>query len=412
MLNERNTQLRRLTELELVPGDLIPVVDKNSPTSPTGETKYITALDLANYIIENDLINLSTGDRGLQTANGLSFDEGHIAITNNDRCYGGMINLGRTYSLFVKGYISPDMANVTNDLRVLFGVGDSPSMANSSNSAYIGIQLNGGVNDLVVYVQGSVVITYPGYFSNSSVNYRAFYLGLTKDLSGLVTLYINGEAYASAAAPTTPINSSYVTMGNGRTNDYNVKTVIYEGHVYNYALNANQVDDLFYRGVDTNDTGLVASYNSVTLNAGPSQWLDSIGSNHLLLPTTGALATGPSKRFVLSFYAAASGYLGDGSVRDILPERYVLTSCVLESSGKPLVSIGSSPTPSYPGSSGTGSFWDNRVSIVSASYGVNPLKLVPLGIAHKDRTIYVEFYSGAAPCSITFDGYIRDSYDL
>ena len=407
MLNKQITHLRRLPYGEIVPGDLIPIVDTSSLLSETGETDYVTVLNLANYLLQNGFLDLTGSYQGLQTANGLSFDESTSVIDDNYRCYGTMPALGNAYSLFVKGYISSDF---TQDYvpRIIFGIGQSTTPVGGTNASYIGV-----VNsDLFVSVPGmSPSLTYPSFFASSA---RAFYVGLTKDTTGLVTLYINGIAYATGSGTAFPVDTSVVVMGNGRVSAQNIKSVIYEAHVFNEALTPVQVSDLFYRGVDVIDDNLISSYNSTTLNAGPTQWLDDVGPNHLSIPVTGALATNPSKRFILSFFTTASGYLGSDPIngRNVLPDRYVLTSCVLESPGKPLLSIGSNSAPSFPGDNGTGSYWDNRVSFVSASYGVNPLKLLPLGIGHADKTIWVQFSSSIAACAITFDGYIRDNYDI
>jgi hypothetical protein len=279
----------------------------------------------------------------------------------------------------------------------------------TSNSATIGI-----VDDsLYAYVEDGVgtyaYVEATNFFQTYTE--RAFVAGLTKGLSGMVTLFINGVAYASSSGTglLSSINNVKVVMGNGRLSINNIKCTIYDAHIFNYAVTEDLARNMFYRGVDTTDSGLIASYNSNTLNGGPTQWLDCVGSNHLLIPVSGAKATSPGKRFILSFpVSGTSQYLGDGSARDVLPAKYVITSCLVESGGKPLLSVGSSNAVAPVSASGTGSWDNNRVALVSASYGVNPIGLLALGAAHADRSIYVFFSASAAPCTFSFDGYIRN----
>jgi hypothetical protein len=126
-----------------------------------------------------------------------------------------------------------------------------------------------------------------------------------------------------------------------------------------------------------------------------------------LLPRQGAEATSPTKQFGLIFFNdGTSGYLGNGTQRDVLPENYVLTDCFVYSPGAPLLSVGSSPNVAVPGDSGIYSFNNNRVPLVSASYGRNALPLLDLGIAHTDRSLYVFYSASAAPCTFSFQGYV------
>jgi hypothetical protein len=405
MLNKQISQLGRLPYGDIHLGDLIPIVDTSSLLSETGETDYVTVLDLADYLIENGFLTLTQSYQGFQMANGLSFDENTTIDDPRYLCSGTMQSLGNEYSLCVRGYVSSDMIYIDFSPRILFGVGSGITTVGDPNSAYIGVANS---YDLVAQAPGlPIPITYPGYFSSTLGN-KAFGIVMTRNTDGLITMYVNGIFYASISGSSAPMTNSNVIMGAGRLYAHNLKHVIYEAQVFKNCLSAIQVNDLFYRGVDPNDDDLIASYNSITLNETPSQWLDDVGYNHILLPISGAMSTNPGKRFLLSFYTTGSGYLGGTPARNVLPVNYVLTSCIVESAGKPLLSIGSNPTPSSPGDSGTGSYWDNRVSFTSASYGVNPLKLLPQGIAHADRTIWVQFSASAAPCAITFDGFIRD----
>ena len=413
MSNEKTTQLRRINATQVAPGDLLPIVDVSEVTSPTGETKHITAVDFATYIVSGGFIDMSVPYRGLQYANGLSFDDGVSPSSDNERCYGTIDSLGNEFSLFVNSYVSSDRV-ITSDQQVLFGVGTNTSpgedFAYSMNSAVIGVQ----GNDLFAYVQDGV-----GTYSNiSAANFflsyseREFVAGLTKDTSGLVTLFINGVAYASSSGTgiLNPLSNTIVVMGNGRVTGKNIKCTIYDAHVFNVAVTKENVRNMFYRGVDISDISLVASYGSNNLNAGPTQWLDGSNNNHLLIPVDGAIATNPSRWFTLSFQVNTSGYLGNGTIRPILPNKYFLTSCIVESPGAPFISIGSSDSIAPVSASGTGSWLDNRVPLTLAKYGKNPLEILPLGAAHDDTSIYFNMSGSDIPCAVFFDGYVRDTY--
>ena len=63
---------------------------------------------------------------------------------------------------------------------------------------------------------------------------------------------------------------------------------------------------------------------------------------------------------------------------------------------------------SSPGDSGVDSYNNNRVPMVSASYSRNNLPLLELGVAHKDRSLYVFFSSSAVPCTFSFEGYVSE----
>ena len=411
MSNQKTTQLRLLGTTDIALGDLIPIVDVDDFTSPTGETKHVTALGLATYIVSGGFVDLAVPYQGLQYANGLSFDESVSGDTDNKRAYGNMSALGNQFSIFVRGYVASNRTPDITAYRTLFGVGQnntpSEDFAYSENSATIVIS----DNDLIGYVQDGagnwVSIPATGFFSTYTE--RAFMVGLTKDTFGEVTLYINGVAYASQSSALGAISNNTVVMGNGRVTEINTKCTIYDAHIFNTCVTEATARNMFYRGVDTTDSTLISSYNSNALNAGPTQWLDSVRSNHILLPTEGAKATNPGKRFILSFpIDGTSQYLGNGSIRDVLPPKYVITSCLVESPGKPLLSVGTSPADAPVSASGTGSWNNNRVALVSASYGVNPIGLLALGVAHTDRSIYVFFSASAAPCTFSFDGYIRN----
>jgi|SanBayMetagenome_1026888.scaffolds.fasta_scaffold08216_2 hypothetical protein len=410
MANQKTTELRRLLSNEAAAGDLIPIVDVSELTiAPTGETKAITAQDFAGWMLSSGILDLQTPYQSGQTSNGLYFSS--ATTPNGDKnlyCYTPFPALGTNFSIFVRGFVpSTRPVDPSSIHRVLFGAGTSyDSVGETADSAYIAV-----VNDdLVGYVSdgtstSQAVVT--NFFINNKD--RVFGACLTKNSSGDVKLIVNGEYIASSSGGPTTINSSHIVMGNGQATETNLECTIYEAQVFNAALTATGSAQLFFGGSNYSHPNLIASYTPENLFAGPTQWLDSKGNRHLLLPTEGARATNPTKKFILNFYTTGSCYLGNGEKRDVLPEKYFLTSCVVESSLKPLISIGSSASMSPVSASGTGSWWDNRVPFTSASYGVNPLGLLALGAGHLDRSLYVA-YSGSlteAPCTFSFEGYIR-----
>lgn len=409
-MNQKITSLRRLLSNEIASGDLVPIVDVSDLTvSPTGETKATTAQNLASWMVSSGLISLQTPYQSGQTSNGLYFNSGTTPAGNqNLYCYTPFPALGTNFSLYVRAFVpSTRPVDVSAIHRVLLGAGTSYSaVGETANSAYIAV-VN---NDLVGYVFDGTT-TKQAVVSNFFTNNpdKVFAACLTKNSSGDLKFIVNGEYIASASGGPATINSSHLVMGNGQASETNLECIIYEAQVFNAALTVTGSAQLFYGGSNYSHPNLIASYTPENLFAGPTQWLDSKGSRHMLLPTAGAYATNPTKKFTLNFYTTGSGYLGDGTKRNILPEKYFLTSCVVESTYKPLIAVGSSASMSPVSASGTGSWWDNRVPFTSASYGVNPLGLLALGAAHADRSIYVA-YSGSitdAPCTFSFDGYIR-----
>lgn len=403
MSNQKTSQLRLLTAASIAGGDLLPIVDSSEVTSPTGETKHTTVTDFVSYVV-NDTLALKR--QAIQSANGLNFVESVVPSGNNERCYGKSENLNDMFTISVSGFVPQDIVSASYGDRVFLGMGTSNIIVGTNNSAYIGISDYDLVAKVTDPIGNSASVVIPQFFNIYTD--IVFSAALTKDISGEIILYVNGDAMISSSnAALTPLTNTVTTMGNGATGG-NIKCTIYEAHTFSVPLYADDIRSMFFRGVDSTDANLVSSYNSRNLNVGPTQWLDSVGDNHLLLPINGAQASSPEKRFTLAFYASASGYLGDGSARDVLPGKYMLTSCIVESSGKPLLSIGSSNMTSSISSSGTGSFYDNRVALVSASYGVNPLNMLALGVGHADKSIYVYFSSSAAPCTFSFDGYVRN----
>lgn len=410
MSNQKITALRKLLSNEIASGDLLPIVDVSDLTvSPTGETKATTAQNLASWMVASGIIDLQTPYQSGQTSNGLYFNPSTTPGTDpNLHCYTPFPALGTNFSLYVRAFV-PSTRPVDGSAvhRVLFGAGTSYSdVQQAGNSAYIAVVQN----NLVGYVYDGVTVK-QAVVSDFFVNNKDKVFGacLTKNSAGDLKLIVNGEYIASASGGPADIDSSYLVMGNGSSTNSNLECTIYEAQVFNAELTETGSAQLFFGGSNHSNPNLIASYTPENLFAGPTQWLDSKSARHMLLPVAGAHATNPTKKFTLSFYTTSSGYLGDGTKRNVLPEKYFLNSCIVETNYKPLIAVGSSASMSPASASNTGSWWDNRVPFTSASYGVNPLGLLALGSVHPDRSIYVA-YSGSlteAPCTFSFDGYIR-----
>ncbi len=401
MSNQKTTQLRVLTVGDAVRGDMIPVVDVSSNAGPTGETKAMTIDTLAMYIASGGFAQWSMPQQGFQTANGLAFDETVTPGTDiNKHCFGTIRSLVTDFTLAVRAFVPSDLT--TSSLaRAFISLGDSPTgSVLGANNAYIGIQ----GYDLVGYVGGST-LTHTDFFKVYSD--KVVEVALTYDGADAV-LYVNGAQNATIGAVTSLANS-HVSLGNGTTTEPNVSCIIYDAAVYSTALSGASVLDLFYSGTNNGAANVVAQYSSTNLSAGPSQWTDSVNSCDLLLPTVGARATSPNRKFHLKFKATGSGYLGNGSKRDVLPDNYVLTECFMYTTGSVLVSVGSSASVAPAGASAVGSWNNNRVPLTNAIYSRNNLGLIELGVAHTDKSLYV-FYSGSnnLPTTFSFVGYISE----
>jgi hypothetical protein len=406
MANQKTTELRTLTSTNVANGDWLPIVDVSELTSPTGETKKISAADLAEYVVSGGFANFAVPQHGYQSSNGLSFAANYAPLDELSMyCYGKANDLGNNFSLTVKAFIPSDALLNDTGSRVLFGVGSQVvGMADYGSRAYIGVKSS----SLIGYVNDGTtekIIEYPDFIKLYPD--RAFEATITKENSGTFRFYINSALVGTLSGAPSYISSSFTTMGNGQSGSHwNINSVIYEGHVFNAALSGTKVTQNYYGGVRNNDASLVSSYRPENLNPGPTQWLDSIGDNHLLIPREGAEATSPTKEFGLIFFSdGTSGYLGNGTQRNVLPENYVITDCFVYSPGQPLFSIGSTADVAVEGDSGIYSFNNNRVPLVSASYGRSVLPLLELGVAHTDRSLYVFYSASAAPCTFSFQGY-------
>jgi len=407
MSNQKISQLRELEFNKVVSGDLLPIVDRNEITSAQGETKAITAGDFVQYIISGGFLEICTPVHGFQTANGLVFDQKVTASSDlNLRCYSDFPAVGTEFSLMLRAVV-PNTIVTQSGARTLFGVGTNPqNVVASGHSAYVGIE---GV-DLIGFTDDGITtkkIPFLNFFENYTD--RPFEVVLTRDVTGSLSLFLNSTLVGKLYGATTAISSSYVVMGNGNLTLPNIDCTIYEAHVFNKSLSENEVNSIFYNGVTNSNAKLIASYTSVNLNPGPTQWLDSKGSRHLLLPISGARASNPDKEFSLRFRSdGTSGYLGNGTKRDILPDNYVLTDAFVYSTGSPLLSIGSSASVAGPGDLGIYSWNNNRVPLTNAVYSRNNLSLIDLGVAHTDKSIYVFYSASAAPCTFSFEGYVSE----
>jgi hypothetical protein len=409
-MNQKTTQLNNIFPTQLVVGDLVPIVDVTSTSSPSGETKHVTLGSLGVYLSEI----ISPIYAPYQTSNGLWFDESFVGNSLHTVCYAPFTStvaetpyvLGN-FTMAVRAMF-PSSHSITDPLpRVIFGIGPSPTnSAGQPNSAYIG-RIN---NDLIASISDSsfnTTATIPNFFLSYSDKTTHI---LFVNSGGAPAIYINGSLYSSFITTTLPgssvlsgIPGNYVIMGQSRSTN-NIACTIYEAQIWNRAMNISGSIEAFFAGPRI-DPSLIASYIPSNLNT--IQWLDGADQYHLLIPTSGSVVTNPDKEFSLRFYATSSGYLGDGGVRNVLPLNYMLTDVAVSSIQNPIISIGSSISSSFPGSSITGSYYNNRVSTVKAVYQNNPLSILALGACHVDRTIYVNMIQPAT-CSIDFEGYIYD----
>ena len=220
MSNQKTSQLRRVSGSQLVYGDLIPLIDVSENTSPTGETKAISAGDLATYVVSGGFLEVFTPMHGYQSANGLVFDQ-YIAPASdlNLRCYGEFPEVGTQFSLMVRAFIPSSMYPDPPVSRAIFGIGESQetlvsgSLAvSASQAAYIGMENN----DLIGYTYDGITekrIEVPDFMCDYED--KVFEAVLTRNSSGTLKLYLNSTWIGTLSGSATPISSSYVVMGNG-----------------------------------------------------------------------------------------------------------------------------------------------------------------------------------------------------
>lgn len=407
MSNQKITQLNKILDQELVRGDLIPLVDVTATEiSSTGETVAMRIGDLAQIIVSGSTDYYPKNFK-FKTSNGLYFDQSFIPYSDrNLMCYSTINKVGTKFSLVTRAFF-PSTFTTESAARSIFGIGyDVENMVSSGQSAYIGVE----GYDLIGLVDDGITekkIVFDNFFSdyNNSVVYTA----LTRDSYGTLNLFLNGMCVGTLSGSATQITGSYISMGNGTSNLPNIDCTIYEAHLFNDALSPSEIKSIFYGGVKNSHRALVSSYIPETLSKEPSQWLDSKNSNHLLLPVSGAYVTKPRNKFNLIFKNdGVSGFLGNGTQRDVLPENYVLTDAFVYSKSPVLLSLGSSSGSAKYGSEKIYSCNNNRVELTSASYNRNILQLSEFGVAHTDRSIYVYYSSSAAPCTFSFQGYIAE----
>ena len=390
MSNLKTTQLSSRTPDQISANDLFPFVDVDAVTSPTGETVHATLTDLSIKLSE--FINPSFVS--YDVSNGLNFSD-----INGGSAYSTFQSLGSSYTLTTRIMVPSDGPSRNG---IFFGAGTSVTNSIDGNNAFyiavdgedlVGYYNDGGINP----VTATIFNFFDSYYD------KTIHITLVSD-NGQPKLYVNGVFASSVSSSFVPktIASTAVFMNQSATSN-NVGYTIYDAHMWNRALTDVEVAQTFFGGPKKTDSGLVASYVADNLNQ--SQWLDSKNNYHLLIPLTNAFTIEPPIDFNLKFFMTSSGYMGDGTARNVLPEKYVLTSMMVSSSQAPLLSVGSSADVAPSGASGLDSYNNNRVAIVNASYGINQLDLLTLGIAHPDRTLYVSM-SSAADCLFDVKGYI------
>ena len=408
MPNSKTTQLRKISGSLLVYGDLVPLVnDQLVETSPTGETTAVYLGNLAQYAITTAYAETCSVEDRYQKAKGLTFDQ---TITpsgdQNLYCYGELNNTTTQFSLVSRIFFPETLVTQSNS-RVIFGIGDSYSdLVNGQNSAYIGTEHD----DIFGYFSDGITfkkIVFNDFLSN--YKNRVVDTVLTRDSYGTLNFYINGKYIGSLSGSATQISSSYLVMGNGTSDLSNVGCTICEAHYFSASLSQPKIKSIFESRVKNSDQYLVSSFMHENLNSGPSQWLDSKGQNHILLPISGAYSTHPTTKFKLILKNdGTSGFLGNGTQRDVLPKNYVLTDVFAYSSGFPRLSIGSTSASASYGENKIYSSINNRVEFTTLTHNRNPLTLNEFGVAHTDRSLYVYYTSSAAPTTFVFQGYVSD----
>lgn len=408
MANSKTTQLRQISGSLLVYGDLVPVVnDKLVETSPAGETTATYLGNLAQSIVATAYIESCSNDIRFRRAKGLAFDQTiYPSGDQNLYCYAELNQSTVQFSLVARAFF-PESIVTQSSARVLFGIGNTyADVVSAQNSAYIGIEeadIIGYTNDGLTFKK----IVFSDFLSN--YKNRVVDTVLTRDSYGTLNFYINGKHIGSLSGSATQITASYIVMGNGTETSPNIGFTMCDAHYFSGSISHSKIKSIFDSRVKNSDTYLVSSYTPENLNAGPTQWLDSKGQNHLLLPISGALATYPTKKFKLILKNdGTSGFLGNGSQRDILPENYVLTDAFAYSAGSPVLSVGSTPDSASYGINKMYSSNNNRVEITNAIYNRNLLSLNEFGLAHTDRSLYVFYTSSAAPTTFVFQGYISE----
>ena len=408
MSNRKTTQLRKLISQDVVAGDLVPIVDSTAvDISTTGETCGTYVGNLARLIISGAFVESCSNDFGFIKSNGLAFDQ---SITPNENinlyCYTPIEQSGAKFTLTTRVFF-PSTIVTQSAARAIFGFGNSPTnIVTAGQRAYIGVEN-----------QNLIGLTYDGTttkkiilgnffteFKNKTVD-----LVLSRDAHGTLNFFLNSACVGTLSGSASQISGSYIVMGNGTPNYSNIECTIYNAHLYNDAVTGSMVTSMYYGGESNSDLHLVSSYTSENLGAGPTQWLDSKGNNHILLPISGARASSPRKRFKLIFNNdGVSGFLGNGTQRDVLPENYVLTDAFAYSAGYPTLSIGSTSGSALYGEDKIYSCNNNRVELTNAIYNRNILQLTEFGLAHTDRSIYVFYSASAAPSTFIFNGYIAE----
>ncbi len=390
MSNLKTTQLSPRTPDQISANDLFPFVDVDAVTSPTGETVHATLNDLSIKLSE--FINPSFVS--YDVSNGLNFSG-----SNGGAAYSTFQSIGDSYTLTTRIMVPSDGASRNG---IFFGAGTSVTNSIAGNNAFyiaadgedlVGYYNDGGINP----VTATIFNFFDSYYD------KTIHIAFVSD-NGQPKLYVNGvfaSSVSSSFAPKT-IASTAIFMNQSATSN-NVGYIVYDAHMWNRALTDAEVKQTFFGGPKKTDGGLVVSYVADNLNQ--TQWLDGKNNYNLLVPLSNASVIEPLVDFNLKFFMTSSGYMGDGTSRNVLPEKYVLTSMMVSSSQSPILSVGSSPDAAPPGASGLDSYNNNRVAVVNAAYGINELDLLTLGVAHPDRTLYVSM-SFAAECLFDVKGYI------
>jgi hypothetical protein len=311
MSNLKTTQLSPRTPDQISANDLFPFVDVDAVTSPTGETVHATLNDLSIKLSE--FINPSFVS--YDVSNGLNFSG-----SNGGAAYSTFQSIGDSYTLTTRIMVPSDGASRNG---IFFGAGTSVTNSIAGNNAFyiaadgedlVGYYNDGGINP----VTATIFNFFDSYYD------KTIHIAFVSD-NGQPKLYVNGvfaSSVSSSFAPKT-IASTAIFMNQSATSN-NVGYIVYDAHMWNRALTDAEVKQTFFGGPKKTDGGLVVSYVADNLNQ--TQWLDGKNNYNLLVPLSNASVIEPLVDFNLKFFMTSSGYMGDGTSRNVLPEKYVLTS--------------------------------------------------------------------------------------
>lgn len=408
-MNQKTTEFKKLYASNLTNNDLVSIVDVSSTVSPTGENVYTTIGELAtsmvsmSYLDYEDVIKVP-----VQIREGLHFDEAYAPGADKANTVYGTHNsiVGTNMFIGVRCVLpSPQTSAISSD-RIIFGLSDvqTGQATRQAHTVYIGINGTSLVGYASVASTSQLPITYASFITNHSNS--PVFIGLNKH-GNVIDLYVGSKKVGTLDIGTSAQvfnGTPRVIMGNGTTNYTNLNCVIGEAVVINRTVTEAEIASMATGIVSPLTSGTTALYSGNGISQAPGQWIDFVGNNNLILPTSGVTVINKKSEFQLQFFVSGSGFVANG--QNILPSNYMLTRCVVSSSQAPILSVGTSATLPPVSASVFDSYVNNRVPFTHAKYGINNLPLNSIGAAHPLKTLYVHFSGSAYPCKITFNGVV------